>query len=98
MAKSAIYNFKNGRKRGDIMKKNKIIIWIKKKVVDYRLWVAICAVIGSVLYLRGQSHENVEQIKTLVMSAASIIALLVGDGFKKQHKEEGDGDDSETKR
>lgn len=46
MAKSEIYNFKNGRKRGVIMKKNKIIIWIKKKVVDYRLWVAICAKSG----------------------------------------------------
>lgn len=80
------------------MKKSKIISWIKEKIVDYRLWVAICAVIGSVLYLRGESQESIEQIKTMVMSVAAIVALLIGDGFKKQNKEDENKDDSEANK
>lgn len=53
----------------------------KRKLTSRKLWMAVAGLVsGLVLAFRG-SAETVETITGIVMSAASVVAYIVGEGL-----------------
>lgn len=54
---------------------------IIRKLTSRKLWAAIVGFVTGLLIYFGKSAEQADQIAALIMSAASIIAYIVGEGL-----------------
>ena len=66
-----------------------MIDW-KRKLCSRKLWMAIIGfVTGLVVYL-GESVEQAEKLGALILSAASVLAYILGEGLIDAARESGD--------
>lgn len=58
----------------------KKINWVKK-LTSRKLWLAIAGFIAGLILALGKSAETAETVGGLIMSAASVVAYIVGEGL-----------------
>jgi hypothetical protein len=54
---------------------------IIRKLTSRKLWVAIVGFVTGLLIYCGQTEQQAAQVGALIMSAASVIAYIVGEGL-----------------
>jgi len=54
--------------------------WIRK-LTSRKFWATICAFVAGLLVYFGKSASDAEQITALIMSGASVIAYIIGEGL-----------------
>lgn len=54
---------------------------IVRKLTSRKFWVAIIGFVTGLLIYFGKTAEQAEQIAALIMSGASVIAYIVGEGM-----------------
>lgn len=52
-----------------------------RKLTSRKLWVAIVGFITGLMIYRGASEAEAEQIGSLIMMAASVVAYILGEGL-----------------
>lgn len=72
-----------------------MIDW-KKKLTSRKFWIAIAGFITGVILAFKGSSETAETISGCIMSAASVIAYILGEGLIDSGKNGGNGDNSGT--
>lgn len=60
------------------------------KLTSRKLWVAVAGFVGGLLAAYGYAESQVVQVTGLIMSGASIIAFIVGEGLVDAARERGD--------
>lgn len=68
------------------MTKNDII----RKLVSRKFWAAIVGFVTGLLIYLGKSEADAAQIGALIMSAASVVAYIVGEGLIDAARVHGD--------
>lgn len=63
---------------------------IIRKLVSRKFWAAIVGFITGLLIYLGKSEAETTQIGALIMSAASVVAYIVGEGLIDAAREKGD--------
>ena len=66
-----------------------MIDW-KKKLSSRKFWVAIVGIVSALAAVFKMDSGTTEQIITLVMSFATLIAFILAEGFVDGMREEGD--------
>jgi hypothetical protein len=51
------------------------------KLTSRKFWMAVCGFVGGLIIAFGGSQQNATQITALIMSGASVIAYIVGEGM-----------------
>jgi hypothetical protein len=54
--------------------------WIRK-LTSRKFWTAVCAFVTGLLIYLGKDSATAEKVTALIMSAASVIAYIVGEGL-----------------
>jgi phage shock protein PspC (stress-responsive transcriptional regulator) len=62
----------------------------KMKLSSRKFWLAIVGVIGAIGAFLKMDSGTIEQITTLVMSFATLIAYILAEGYIDGKREEGD--------
>lgn len=57
-----------------------MIDWVAK-LTSRKFWVAVCGFIGGLVIAFGGSQQSATQITALIMSGASVVAYIVGEGM-----------------
>jgi len=52
-----------------------------RKLTSRKLWAAIVGFVTGLLIYKGRSEAEAEQIGSLIMMAASVVAYIVGEGL-----------------
>ena len=60
------------------------------KLTSRKLWMAIAGFVGGLLAAFGYAENQVAQITGLIMSGASVIAFIVGEGLVDASRERSD--------
>ena len=68
------------------MKKEEVL----RKLCSRKFWAAIVGFITGLLIYLGKSEAETTQIGALIMSAASVVAYIVGEGLIDAAREKGD--------
>ena len=68
------------------MSKDEII----RKLTSRKFWAAIVGFVTGLLIYLGKSEAETDQIGALIMSAASVVAYIVGEGLIDAAREKGD--------
>ena len=63
--------------------------WIRK-LTSRKFWAAVCAFVTGLLIYFGKTASDAEQITALIMSGASLIAFIIGEGLVDAARENGD--------
>ena len=63
---------------------------IIRKLVSRKFWTAIVGFVTGLLIYLGKSEADAAQIGALIMSAASVVAYIVGEGLIDAAREKGD--------
>lgn len=63
---------------------------IIRKLTSRKLWVAIVGFVTGLLIYFGKSEQDAAQVGALIMSAASVIAYILGEGLIDAAREQGD--------
>lgn len=63
---------------------------IVRKITSRKLWAAIGGFVSGLLIFLGKSESEAAQIVALIMSAASVVAYIVGEGLIDAAREKGD--------
>ena len=74
------------KERSTIMSKEDII----RKLTSRKFWAAIVGFVTGLLIYLGKSEAETAQIGALIMSAASVVAYIVGEGLIDAAREKGD--------
>jgi hypothetical protein len=74
------------KERSATMTKEDII----RKLTSRKFWAAIVGFVTGLLIYLGKSEAETEQIGALIMSAASVVAYIVGEGLIDAAREKGD--------
>lgn len=53
----------------------------KRKLTSRKLWIAICGFVTGVILAFNGTAETAETISGCIMSAASVVAYIVGEGM-----------------
>ena len=53
----------------------------KSKLTSRKFWVAIAGLVTGVLVAFGTDAETVETVSGVIMSAASVVAYIIGEGL-----------------
>jgi hypothetical protein len=61
-----------------------------RKITSRKFWAAIVGFVTGLLIYLGKSEAETEQIGALIMSAASVVAYIVGEGLIDAAREKGD--------
>ena len=54
---------------------------LSRKLTSRKLWTAIIGFVTGLLIYRGKSEAEAEQIGSLILMAASVVAYIVGEGL-----------------
>ena len=54
---------------------------IIRKLTSRKFWAAVCGFVTGLLIFLGKSEQTATQVTALIMSAASVIAYIVGEGL-----------------
>lgn len=57
-----------------------MIDW-KRKLTSRKLWMAVVGFVTGLLIYLGQSAEQAEKLGALILSAASVLAYILGEGL-----------------
>lgn len=57
-----------------------MIDW-KRKLTSRKLWVALCGFVAGLLIYLGKTEAEAERVTALIMSAASVMAYILGEGL-----------------
>ena len=68
------------------MKKEEVL----RKLCSRKFWAAIVGFVTGLLIYLGKSEAETTQIGALIMSAASVVAYIVGEGLIDAAREKGD--------
>ena len=52
-----------------------------RKLTSRKLWTAVVGFVTGLLIFRGHSEAEAEQIGSLILMAASVVAYIVGEGL-----------------
>ena len=63
---------------------------IVRKLCSRKFWAAIVGFVTGLLIYLGKSEAETEQIGALIMSAASVVAYILGEGLIDAAREKGD--------
>ena len=63
---------------------------IIRKLTSRKFWAAIIGFVTGLLIYLGKSEAETAQIGALIMSAASVVAYIVGEGLIDAAREKGD--------
>lgn len=53
----------------------------KRKLTSRKLWVAVTGFVSGIMIFRGASESDAAQVAALIMSGASVVGYLVGEGL-----------------
>lgn len=53
----------------------------KRKLTSRKLWVAVAGFVSGIMIFRGASESDAAQVAALIMSGASVVGYLVGEGL-----------------
>lgn len=82
----ATLNYPNEQKGENTMTKDDII----RKLTSRKFWAAIVGFITGLLIYLGKSEADTAQIGALIMSGASVVAYILGEGLIDAAREHGD--------
>lgn len=68
------------------MKKEDLI----RKLTSRKFWAAVCGFVTGLLIFLGKSQQTATQVTALIMSAASVIAYILGEGLIDAARESAD--------
>lgn len=54
--------------------------WIRK-LTSRKLWLAVTGFVAGLLIYFGKTSQQAEQVTALIMSAGSVIAYIIGEGW-----------------
>ena len=57
-----------------------MIDW-KRKLSSRKLWLAIAGFVSGLMVFFGRTESEATQVSALIMSAASVIAYIISEGF-----------------
>lgn len=57
-----------------------MIDW-KRKLTSRKLWMALIGLVTGVMLYSGKSEAEANQIGALILSAASVVAYIIGEGL-----------------
>lgn len=52
-----------------------------RKLTSRKLWVAIVGFVTGLMIYKGKSEAEAEQVGSLIMMAASVVAYIIGEGL-----------------
>ena len=53
----------------------------KRKLTSRKLWVAVAGFVSGIMIFRGASEFDAAQVAALIMSGASVVGYLIGEGL-----------------
>lgn len=53
----------------------------KRKLTSRKLWVAVAGFVSGIMIFRGASESDAAQVVALIMSGASVVGYLIGEGL-----------------
>lgn len=53
----------------------------KRKLTSRKLWVAVAGFVSGIMIFRGASESDAAQVAALIMSGASVVGYLIGEGL-----------------
>lgn len=53
----------------------------KRKLTSRKLWVAIAGFVSGIMIFRGASESDAAQVAALIMSGASVVGYMIGEGL-----------------
>ena len=53
----------------------------KRKLTSRKLWVAVAGFVSGIMVFRGVSESDAAQVAALIMSGASVVGYLIGEGL-----------------
>lgn len=53
----------------------------KRKLTSRKLWVAIAGFVSGIMIFRGASESEAAQVAALIMSGASVVGYVIGEGL-----------------
>ena len=53
----------------------------KRKLTSRKLWVAVAGFVSGIMIFRGASEPDAAQVAALIMSGASVVGYLIGEGL-----------------
>jgi len=53
----------------------------KRKLTSRKLWVAVAGFVSGIMVFRGASESDAAQVAALIMSGASVVGYLIGEGL-----------------
>lgn len=53
----------------------------KRKLTSRKLWVALAGLVTGIILALGESEENARNVGGCIMSAASVVAYIIGEGM-----------------
>lgn len=56
------------------------IDWVKK-LTSRKLWMAVCGFVTGLIVILGGAEETATQVTALIMSGASVVAYIIGEGM-----------------
>ncbi len=68
------------------MKKDDII----RKITSRKLWMSIASFVSMLIIASGKSQSEATQISALIISGATVIAYIVGEGLVDLSNKDGD--------
>lgn len=68
------------------MSKDEII----RKLTSRKLWMAVAGFVSGLLIYFGQTAEQAERVAALILSGASVLAFVLGEGLIDAAREKGD--------
>ena len=83
--KSAYFITLYNNERRNTMKED-----IIRKLTSRKFWAAVVGFVTGLLIYLGKSEADTAQIGALIMSAASVVAYIVGEGLIDAAREKGD--------
>ena len=66
----------------------------KKKLTSRKFWLAVAGFVTGVILAFNGSAETAETVSGCIMSGASVIAYIIGEGLADSNKGGGNGDNS----
>ena len=64
--------------------------WVRK-LTSRKFWAAICAFVTGLLIYLGRDSASAEKVAALIMSGASVIAYILGEGLIDAARENASG-------
>ena len=53
----------------------------KRKLTSRKLWVAVAGFVSGIMIFRGASESDAAQVAALIVSGASVVGYLIGEGL-----------------